>query len=105
MAQAAKDINEYVAEFLKKKEADPKLKWKAQDFKKFIKENYKCRSKKGKEGTTKRKPSAYILFGKDERPKILSDHPDWKGDVVKVMKEVGARWNKLSDSEKAKYKA
>lgn len=51
----------------------------------------------------KRKLSGYMKFGKARRPEIISAHPEWKGDVVAVAKEIGKQWRALSDAEKAKY--
>lgn len=51
----------------------------------------------------KRKLSGYMKFGKARRPEIISAHPEWKGDVVAVAKEIGKQWRALSDAERAKY--
>jgi hypothetical protein len=39
----------------------------------------------------------------DERPKVKAANPEWA--VGDIMKEVAARYAKLSDDEKEKYKA
>jgi hypothetical protein len=60
------------------------------------------KGKKEKSGKT-RKLSPYMKFAQDARKNIIAEHPDWKSDIIKVGKEIGARWRGLSDSEKAKY--
>jgi hypothetical protein len=44
-------------------------------------------------------PSAYILFGKDERPKLTG----MTGKPTEVMKELGQRWKGLDDAAKKPY--
>lgn len=56
---------------------------------------------KEKKPKKKRKPSGYILFGKDERPKIKKSLPNL--DVTKVVSEIAKRWNDLSDDVKEKW--
>ena len=46
-----------------------------------------------------RPPSAYILFGKAERPKLPQDTP------TALMKELGLRWKKLGDAGQAPFVA
>jgi len=41
----------------------------------------------------KRAPSAWVLFSKDERPKVKAQHPEWT--FGQISTEVGARWRKL----------
>ena len=43
-----------------------------------------------------RTPSAYILFGKDERPKLT-------GTPTENMRELGRRWKGLDDAAKKPY--
>lgn len=50
----------------------------------------------------KRPPSAYMNFANANREKVKKDHP--KFSVTEIMKEIGARWQKLSDTEKESYK-
>lgn len=61
------------------------------------------KSKTEKKGKSTRKLSPYMKFAQDARKNIIAEHPDWKSDIIKVGKEIGARWRGLSDSEKAKY--
>ena len=49
----------------------------------------------------KRPCGAYILFGKDERPKIMKEHPDIKN--TEIMRLIGEAWGKLPDDQKKKY--
>lgn len=60
-------------------------------------------SKKGKadKPDTVRVASGYILYGKDERPKIVKEHPEFK--AKEVITEIGKRWNNLAESVKNKY--
>ena len=46
-----------------------------------------------------RGPTAYILFGKDERPKLTG----MTGKPTEVMKELGQRWKGLDDAAKKPY--
>ncbi len=55
------------------------------------------------EGGKKRKMSGYMKFAASRRANIISEHPEWKGDVVAVAKEIGKQWRGMSDAEKAKY--
>jgi len=70
--------------------------WKDTQKKKFTKKNKSTKRKKSSV------PSAYILFCKDERPKIKENHPDM--DFAEIAKELGRRWNKASDRTKEHYK-
>jgi len=50
----------------------------------------------------KKAPGPYMVFCKEERPKILAKNPGMAfGEVGKAL---GAAWGKLSDAQKAKYK-
>jgi hypothetical protein len=51
----------------------------------------------------KRAPSAFILFCKKMRPQVVAKHP--KMGFGDIGKELGKMWHKLSDAEKAAYKA
>ncbi len=51
----------------------------------------------------KRKMSGYMKFAKARRGDIIKAHPEWKGDVVAVAKELGKEWKSMTDAEKAKY--
>ena len=68
--------------------------------------NELCKEKKPqkkKKTGLKRKPSGYILFCKEERPKIKEDHPQM---VFKdIGKELGKRWGDLGDAGKAEWNA
>jgi len=49
----------------------------------------------------KRALSAFFYYAKDERPNVRSINPDFS--VGEVAKELGRKWNELSESEKAPY--
>jgi len=51
----------------------------------------------------KRALSAFFWFCNDERPKVKETMTD--NSVTKVAKELGRRWNDMSDEVKAKYVA
>lgn len=70
--------------------------WKETQKKKFTKKNKSTKRKKSSV------PSAYILFCKDERPKIKETHPDM--DFAEIAKELGKRWNNVSVRTKEHYK-
>jgi hypothetical protein len=58
--------------------------------------------KVAKEDKPKRAPGPYMVFCKEERPKILEENPGFGfGEVGKAL---GAAWGRLSDEEKASYK-
>merc|ERR1711998_465511 len=50
----------------------------------------------------KKAPGPYMVFCKEQRPKIIKADP--KLTFGEVGKALGAAWKKLSDAEKAKYK-
>ena len=61
------------------------------------------KSPKKKEEKVKKAPGPYMVFCKSERPKIIKANPNLSfGEVGKAL---GAAWGKLSDAQKAKYKA
>ena len=60
-------------------------------------------SKKEEQSTSVRVASGYILFGKDERPKVIKEKPDLK--AKEIMTELGKRWNDSDKSVKDKYNA
>jgi len=50
----------------------------------------------------KKAPGPYMIFCKEQRPKIVKANPGFSfGEVGKAL---GAAWGKLSDAQKAKYK-
>ena len=50
----------------------------------------------------KKAPGPYMVFCKEQRPKIIKADPNLTfGEVGKAL---GAAWGKLSDAQKAKYK-
>ncbi|XP_064482042.1 high mobility group protein B1-like [Ornithodoros turicata] len=51
----------------------------------------------------KRPLSAFFWFCNDERPKVREENPD--NSVGEVAKELGRRWNDVSDDTKSKYEA
>jgi hypothetical protein len=61
------------------------------------------KEKKEKKVKGTRKLSPYMKFAQEARKNIIAEHPDWKSDIIKVGKEIGAKWRALSDSEKSKY--
>ncbi|CAH8621405.1 unnamed protein product [Dicrocoelium dendriticum] len=71
-------------------------------------EGYEPSADEGRAKKRKRDPnapkkglSAFFLFCNDERPKVKSEHPDWK--VSEVAKELGKRWEHCKN--KAKYES
>jgi hypothetical protein len=67
----------------------------------------KAADKAANKTTTPRAPSAYNLFVKAESAKVKADleksAPGGKLERGAVMKELGARWKSMSDSQKANY--
>ena len=67
----------------------------------------KAADKGANKTTTPRAPSAYNLYVKAESAKVKADleksAPGGKLERGAVMKELGARWKMMSDSQKAKY--
>lgn len=67
----------------------------------------KAPDKAANKTTTPRAPSAYNLYVKAESAKVKADleksAPGGKLERGAVMKELGARWKMMSDSQKAKY--
>jgi hypothetical protein len=61
------------------------------------------KGKKEKKSGKTRKLSPYMKFAQEARKKIVAEHPEWKSDIIKVGKEIGAMWRELSDEEKKKY--
>ena len=60
------------------------------------------KSPKKEKPKEKKAPGPYMVFCKEERPKILKAKPNLSfGEVGKAL---GAAWGKLSDAQKAKYK-
>jgi len=49
----------------------------------------------------KRALSAFFYYAKDERPNVRSINPDFS--VGEVAKELGRKWNELTETEKAPY--
>lgn len=88
--KAAKDRERYEEEMEKFFEEHPETK-----------EAQKAKRKRKKEGEPTGPRNAYIYFSNEERAKVKADNPD----IVSkdVMKELGKRWNELSDKQKSKY--
>jgi hypothetical protein len=61
----------------------------------------KTKRKRKKEGEPKNPRNSYIFFSNEERSKVKADNPDMA--PKDVMKELGKRWNDLSDKQKGKY--
>jgi DNA-binding XRE family transcriptional regulator len=53
----------------------------------------------------KRGPSGYMIFSNETRAKVIAEQPELKSKVTDVAKIIGAKWQALSDAEKAKYNA
>ena len=51
----------------------------------------------------KRPMIAFMYFAREERPKVMKDNPNFS--VPEIGKELGARWRKLEDNERAKFDA
>ena len=51
----------------------------------------------------KRPMTAFMYFAREERPKVMKDNPNFS--VPEIGKELGARWRKLGDNERAKFDA
>ena len=51
----------------------------------------------------KRPMTAFMYFAREERPKVMKDNPNFS--VPEIGKELGARWRKLEDNERAKFDA
>jgi hypothetical protein len=47
--------------------------------------------------------NAYIMFGQAERQRLVKADPDLSSNAKELMRAVAARWNELSDLEKAPY--
>ena len=44
-----------------------------------------------------------MIFVREERPRIIDDHPDL--NVLDVMKEVGRRWQSLGEEDRNYYQS
>lgn len=64
-------------------------------------------SRKGMGETRKKRkssgPNGYMKFSKEMRPRIISENPKMRSDVIAVAREIGKKWRALSDEEKKKY--
>ena len=82
-----------------------KKKAKAAKPKKAAAKPSKAKASKGKKPAAakeKKAPGPYMVFCKEQRPKIVKADPNLTfGEVGKAL---GAAWGKLSDAQKAKYK-
>lgn len=60
------------------------------------------KAKADKADKPKRAPGPYMIFCKEERPKIVKANPNMSfGEVGKAL---GEKWRGMSDAQKAKYK-
>jgi len=67
------------------------------------KKRYEADKKEAQKKAPPKKPlSQYIIFGNEIRPQIKKEKPDLK--MTEIAVEIGKRWKKLSDAEKAKFK-
>ena len=55
-----------------------------------------------KDTTTKKRPSGYILFYKEQYPLVKGNNPELKtlGDIAK---NIGTTWSSMSDEDKSIY--
>lgn len=72
--------------------------------------NYQSKVDEGRTKKRKRDPdapkkalSAFFLFCQDERPKVRSEHPEWK--VSEIAKELGKRWEHCKNKPKYESQA
>ncbi len=63
------------------------------------------KEKKVKDPNAPKKYTGFMIFTKESRPKVLSEHPEFASKVTEVAKLVGKMWKSLSEAEKAKYNA
>merc|ERR1719219_3270965 len=49
----------------------------------------------------KRPMSSYMFFVNEQRPYVVSEHPDMK--ATDVLRELGKRWSRLSSKQQAPY--
>jgi hypothetical protein len=72
-----------------------------EEMKLYVPEEGDVDDKKKKKIGTKRSPSAYMLFCKDNREKVKTENSEMKfGDISKTL---GQMWKELSDKKKKKY--
>lgn len=57
--------------------------------------------KKKEKKKSKRKKTGFIVFSKEQRPKVKESNPDMK--FTDISKELGKMWKNLTDEEKAVY--
>lgn len=70
--------------------------------------NRKTRKNRKQNGATRknRKQSggnAYMNFAKEERKRVLNDHPELRSNVVAVARKIGEAWRKLPEAERKKF--
>lgn len=58
----------------------------------------KAKKRKRDPNAPKRSLSAFFLFCQDERPKVRSEHPDWK--ISEISQELGRRWESCKNRTK-----
>lgn len=63
----------------------------------------RMKRKEAFDGHLKRPMSAFILFGNDVRAEVRKDQPNLS--MPEISKEIGKRWGKITEKEKAKYTA
>merc|ERR1719219_2454395 len=96
------------AEKLKAKYESAKAKYiKSSGYKKFQEELKEWKAKAAKKpfpkdpDAPKRPMSSYMFFVNEQRPYVVSEHPDMK--ATDVLRELGKRWSKLSSKQQAPY--
>jgi len=61
------------------------------------------KAKKERDLNAPKKPlTSYMLFAKEERPKVVESNPEMK--FTEIGREIGIRWKALSAEQQAKYK-
>merc|ERR550534_25749 len=96
------------AEKLKAKYESAKAKYlKTSGYAKFQEELKAWKAKAAKKpfpkdsNAPKRPMSSYMFFVNEQRPYVVSEHPDMK--VTDVLRELGKRWSRLSSKQQAPY--
>eukprot|EP00339_Tiarina_fusa_P012017 CAMPEP_0117026092 /NCGR_PEP_ID=MMETSP0472-20121206/19206_1 /TAXON_ID=693140 ORGANISM="Tiarina fusus, Strain LIS" /NCGR_SAMPLE_ID=MMETSP0472 /ASSEMBLY_ACC=CAM_ASM_000603 /LENGTH=74 /DNA_ID=CAMNT_0004732983 /DNA_START=90 /DNA_END=314 /DNA_ORIENTATION=- len=63
---------------------------------------YKPKKKSTKKGGSKKQLSGFMLFSKENRPKIKEDNPEIT--FGQIGKKLGEMWRALTDEEKQAFK-
>jgi len=95
-------INQYISVFMDS--IVERFDLKREDLEEMWKETQKKKIKKAAKITKRKKalaPAAYILFCKDERPKIRKENPELS--FADIARELGRRWKSADDEVKLFY--